>query len=229
MLVTGASGGIGLATSKRLVAAGAQVVMVARTRATLEEAARQAGGHALPADVTDAADAGRLATELHRQTGRDAPDILVNAAGAFALAPLVRTTIEEFDRQIAANLRAPFVMIRMFLPMMLARGSGHIVTIGSIAGRQVFPLNGAYSASKYGVRGLHGVLDAELKGTGVRSTLIEPAATDTSLWDAIDRTVHVDLPGRESMLSAAEVAEAVLFAVTRPPETRVREIFLERT
>ena len=85
---------------------------------------------------------------------------------------------------------------------MLARGSGHVVTLGSIAGRHAFPHNGAYSALKFGVRGLHEVLDVELRGTGVRSTLVEPAATDTPIWDTIDFTLHPGLPPREAMLAA---------------------------
>ncbi|HEY8470408.1 MAG TPA: SDR family NAD(P)-dependent oxidoreductase, partial [Longimicrobiales bacterium] len=107
--------------------------------------------------------------------------------------------------------------------------SGHVVTVGSIAGRHAFPHNGAYAASKFGVRGLHAVLDAELRGTGVRATLIEPAATDTGIWDAVDRERHPDLPPREKMLSPRAVADAIVYAVTRPPEVAVRTLALERT
>jgi NADP-dependent 3-hydroxy acid dehydrogenase YdfG len=112
---------------------------------------------------------------------------------------------------------------------MLERGSGHLVTIGSVAGRQGFAHNAAYSASKFGVRGLHAVLDAELRGTGVRSTLVEPAATDTSLWDDIDPERSPGLPPRERMLRPDAVALAVLFAVTSPAEVDVRNIILDRT
>jgi NADP-dependent 3-hydroxy acid dehydrogenase YdfG len=111
---------------------------------------------------------------------------------------------------------------------MLARGSGHIATIGSVAGRHAFPANGAYAASKFGVRGLHAVLDLELRGTGVHSTLIEPAATDTPLWSTIDRTAHPGLPEPAAMLSPDAVADAVLFAITREAGTAVRTIILER-
>ena len=126
---------------------------------------------------------------------------MVNSAGAFELAPIAETSVESFDRQMAVNLRAVFLLAHTFLPGMLERRSGDIVTIGSIAGRQAFAANGAYAASKFGVRGLHGVLQAELKGTGVRATLIEPAATDTGLWQAIDRREHTQLPEPGDMLS----------------------------
>ncbi|MBX6366304.1 MAG: SDR family oxidoreductase, partial [Gemmatimonadetes bacterium] len=163
-----------------------------------------------------------------RGVAAEGPDVLVNAAGAFELAPLEATSPESFDRQIAVNLRGPFLLIRAFLPGMLRRRRGHIVTIGSVAGRQAFPHNGAYSASKFGVRGLHAVLDAELRGRGVRATLIEPAATDTPLWDAVDVERHPSLPPREAMLPAGAVADAVIYAITRPAEVDVRNVLLER-
>jgi NADP-dependent 3-hydroxy acid dehydrogenase YdfG len=118
--------------------------------------------------------------------------------------------------------------MRAFLPAMLARGAGHFVSIGSSAGRQGFPHNGAYAASKYGLRGLHAVLDAELRGTGVRATLVEPAATDTPLWDAIDVQAHPGLRPRTAMLRPEAVAGAVVFALTRPPGAAVHNIILDR-
>lgn len=227
-LVTGASRGIGRAIAARFCEAGAWVAMVARGEAALREAAAEVGGHAVPADVSDPGSVNRLAEYVVEVLGGEAPDIVVNAAGIFELAPVAETDPESFDRHLAVNLRAPFLVIRAFLPAMLARGSGHVVTLGSVAGRRAFPHNGAYAASKFGVRGLHEVLDEELRGTGVRSTLVEPAATDTPLWDRIDYTRHPGLPPREAMLSAEAVADAVLFAVTRPPEVDVRTIRIER-
>lgn len=227
-VVTGASRGIGRAVAARLRAAGAWVAMTARGEAALRDAASSVGGHAVVADVSDPASVHRLAAYLDEVLGGEAPDIVVNAAGVFDLAPLAETDPESFERHLAVNVRAPFLVIRAFLPAMLRRGSGHVVTLGSIAGRQAFPHNGAYSASKFAVRGLHAVLDAELRGTGVRSTLVEPAATDTPLWDAIDFARHPGLPPREAMLSPEAVADAVLYAVTRPPEVDVRTIVIER-
>ncbi len=227
-LVTGASRGIGFAVARRLVAAGVRVALVARGKAALGEAAEAIGGVALAADVADRAAVERLPRRFRSVMGSRAPDYLVNAAGAFELAAIAETDPAVFDWHLAVNLRGPFLMIRAFLPAMLLRGSGHVLTIGSIAGRQAFPANGAYSASKFGVRGLHAVLDAELKGTGVRSTLIEPAATDTALWDVVDRTKQPDLPARDAMLSADSVADAAVFALTRPASTGIRILSLER-
>jgi len=227
-LVTGASRGIGLEVARQLAAAGVRVAMVARTEGALSQAAEQVGGVALAADVSQKSAAERLPARFRSVVGEQAPDFLVNAAGAFGLAPVSETSVEQFDRHIAVNLRGPFLLMRGFLPAMVARGSGHIVTIGSVAGRRAYPANGAYSASKFGVRGLHAVLDLELKGTGVRCTLVEPAATDTALWDAIDRTANPDLPPPSAMLAPAAVADAVLYALTRPVETAIGVIALER-
>lgn len=227
-LVTGASRGIGLAIARSLAGAGASVVLVARGEAALRAAAEEVGGLALPADISDPAGVEALVEAVGEAFGASAPQILVNAAGVFELAPLAETDPSAFDRALAVNLRGPFLLIRAFLPGMLARGSGHVVTIGSVAGRLAFPSNGAYSASKFGVRGMHAVLDAELRGSGVRATLVEPAATDTPIWDTIDRDRNPGLPPRAAMLTPEAVADAVLYAVTRPPEVALRTIAVER-
>ncbi len=226
--MTGASSGIGLAICHALARAGARLWLVARTEARLADAAAGVGGRALPADVADWGAVARLSEHVTRELGGP-PDIVVNAAGAFALAPLADTPVAAFDRMLAVNLRAPFLVLRAFLPGMLARGSGHVVTIGSSAGRLAFPHNAAYSASKFGVRGLHAVLDTELRGTGVRATLLEPAATDTPLWDKVSPEQHPGLPPRAAMLSPEAVADTVLYVLTRPPEVDVRVLTLERT
>jgi NADP-dependent 3-hydroxy acid dehydrogenase YdfG len=211
-LVTGGTRGIGGAITAQLRGAGCEVVAVARKPVAGSEAA----------DVTRPADVERLAARYQ-------PDILVNAAGAFGLAPVAETSVDTFDGMVATNLRAPFLLIRAFLPRMLASGDGHIVSIGSVAGRQAFPGNGAYSASKYGLRGLHAVLDAELKGTGVRATLVEPAATDTPLWDQVDRERNPGLPAPGAMLAPQAVADAVYYVLTRPVETHINYLGLERS
>lgn len=228
-VVTGASGGIGAAVSRRLAAAGARVWMVARGRERLEAAARAAGGTALPADLATAEGAATLSDALGDALGQDLVDILVNAAGAFDLAPVAATAPDMFDRMIDGNLRAPFLAIRALLPAMLEAGRGTVVTVGSVSGRRAFPHNGAYSAAKFGVRGLHAVLDQELQGTGVRATLLEPAATDTDLWDAIDQDANPGLPPRDAMLPADRVADAVHYIVTRPPDVRIPVFAVERS
>ncbi|HEX6307020.1 MAG TPA: SDR family oxidoreductase [Longimicrobiales bacterium] len=226
-VVTGATGGIGRAVAERLCAAGARVVLVARKSAALRELAASVRGVPVEADVATEAGVARVAAAVD-VLGGDGADTVVHAAGAFELAPLAATSVEAFDRMVAVNLRAAFLLVRRFVPGMVERGSGHVVTIGSIAGRQPFPANGAYSASKFGVRGMYAVLAAELRGTGVRATFVEPAATDTALWDAVDRERNAGLPQRSAMLSAEAVADAVLYAVTRPVDVLIPNILVER-
>src|SRR5687767_888610 len=109
-LVTGASRGIGQAVARALAASGAWVGMVARSRDELSRAADEAGGHAIPGDVSTAEGAHAVHAYVSELLG-DAPDLLVNCAGAFALAPLAETDPADFDRLLAVNLRGPFLLI----------------------------------------------------------------------------------------------------------------------
>jgi NADP-dependent 3-hydroxy acid dehydrogenase YdfG len=226
-VVTGGTSGIGAATVRRLADAGARVLVVARTHERADRMATEIGGVAVSADVAQQSGVS-VVQDAVRAAGMAAPDIVVHAAGAFRLAPLVDTEVADFDRILAVNLRAAFLLIRAFVPAMVARGSGDILAIGSIAGRHAFPANGAYGASKFGLRGLCAVLSAELRRTGVRATIVEPAATDTPLWDGIDMTATPGLPRRADMLAAEAVADAVLYAVTRPREVALPNLLVER-
>lgn len=228
-LITGATSGIGHAVARRFRAEGWRAILVARGEARLASTARSLEADAVAADVSVPGDVARLETRARDLLGGAAPDVVINCAGSFLLAPFTETDTAAFDAQIAANLRAPFLVLRAFLPAMLERGTGHLITIGSVAGRTVLPHNAAYAASKFGVRGLHGVLAAELRGTGVRATLIEPAATDTALWDPIDPDHTPGLPPRAAMLPAAAVADAVWFAATRDGDVAIPNLLIERS
>jgi NADP-dependent 3-hydroxy acid dehydrogenase YdfG len=225
-LVAGASSGIGRAVARTLADHGVHLTLVARRREPLEALARELGASAVPGDASDAA----FVETLRARAEADGPlDVLVNSTGAFDLAPVASTDPEMFAAMIAGNLTAPFLLMRAFLPAMLEAGRGHVVTIGSVAGRTAFPGNGAYSAAKFGIRGLHAVLEQELRGTGVRCTLVEPAATDTPIWDPLDPDRRQDLPARAEMLSADAVADAVHYAITRPPTVQVPAIPVQRS
>jgi NAD(P)-dependent dehydrogenase (short-subunit alcohol dehydrogenase family) len=220
-LVTGASRGIGAAVARVLAEAGARVVRVARTLAdTASEPFLD-----LPCDLTDAAQVERLARRVLGVEG--APAVLVNNAGGFLLRPLEQTTPADFDAQLAVNLRASFLVARAYLPAMRAAGGGVFVSIGSVADHTGFPENAAYAASKYGLRGLHETLAAEYHGTGVRLTLVSPGATDTTIWDPFTPERRPGLPPRATMLRPEDVAEAVLFAATRPEHVHVDWIRLQ--
>lgn len=229
-LVTGASRGIGAAVARRLASSGARVALLARSGDALATLAEEIGGGAV-ALVCDVRDTGALARALDSLPERlgGAPDIVVNNAGAFFIAPARDTSVDAFAATLAVNLTAPFAVVRALLPAMSASRSGHVVTIGSIADRATFPGNAAYAASKYGLRALHEVLRAELKASGVRVSLVSPGPVDTDLWSAIDTDGNSGFTPRSEMLSPESVAEAVHWIVTSPVNVNVDELRLSRS
>jgi NADP-dependent 3-hydroxy acid dehydrogenase YdfG len=120
-------------------------------------------------------------------------------------------------------------MVHAALPLMRKRGSGDIVTIGSIADHAAFPANAAYASSKFGVRALHSVLREETRGTGVRASLVSPGPVDTPLWDPIDPDTRPGFTPRAKMLSASAVANAVVWIATLPPDCNVDELRLSHS
>jgi NAD(P)-dependent dehydrogenase (short-subunit alcohol dehydrogenase family) len=214
-LVAGASRGIGAAVAQALAAEGARVIRVARSL----HPGSAGSVHDLPCDLTEPAQVDLLAARVRSEHG--VPDLVVSSVGAFLLRSLECTTMEEFERQLAVNLRAPFALARAFLPLMRQAGRGDFLTIGSVADHTGFPENAAYAASKYGLRGLHETLAAEYRGTGVRLSLISPGATDTTVWDPFDPDHREGFPKRSAMLRPADVAEAVLFVATRPSHVHI--------
>ncbi len=227
-LVTGASRGIGRSVAGALAAAGARVWCAARSEDAIRRLAAEIGGEALVVDLTDDADVWDALDRMRDEAGGP-PHIVVNAAGAFGIAACAEETVRAFDAQIAVNLRGAFLVTRALLPEMLARGSGLLVQVGSVAGRRAYPGNAAYSASKFGLRGFHEVLLEEVRGTGVRATLLEPAATDTELWDPLDPDSDPNLPGRAEMMHPDDVADAVLFVATRRESIRIPLLQIERS
>ena len=229
-LVTGASRGIGAAVARRLAREGARVALVARSERALEALAAELGSGAVAAacdlHLPGAADVVQAALD---DLGIESPDILVNNAGAFLVASAHETSVDAFRETLELNLTAPFAFVRAFLPEMSRRGAGHIVTLGSIADRAVFPGNAAYAASKHGLRALHEVLRAELRGSGVRVSLVSPGPVDTALWDVVDPDRRAGFTPRAQMLGANDVADAVAYVLTAPQQLNVDELRLSRS
>ena len=229
-LVTGASRGIGAAIARRLAQKGARVALVARSEHALETLAAELDHGAVAAacdlHLPGAADVVQAALD---DLGVESPDILVNNAGAFLIASAHETSVDAFRETLELNLTAPFAFVRAFLPEMRRRGAGHILTLGSIADRAVFPGNAAYAASKHGLRALHEVLRAELRGSGVRASLVSPGPVDTALWDVVDPDHQAGFTPRAQMLGADDVADAVAYVLTAPEQLNVDELRLSRS
>lgn len=232
-LVTGASRGIGLATARALAAAGvgARVAMLARSGELLSKLASETEGDAtaFPCDIADASAVERTLAAVRNALGD--PEILVNNAGIFEPRPIQDISPDDFARTVQVNLVAAFTLVHALLPAMRAAGAGHIVTIGSVADRTAFSGNSAYAASKYGLRALHEVMRAELRGSGVRTTLVSPGPTDTPIWDEVESGsgVQRSFPPRSAMIPADAVAAAVLYALTQSAEVNVDELRLSRS
>jgi NADP-dependent 3-hydroxy acid dehydrogenase YdfG len=202
------------------------VALVARSEDALRHLADDLahGSFAAPCDITDESSVRRM-SEVVESAFDGAPDIVVNNAGVFRVARLEAMPEDLFTTVLDTNLVGPYLIVRAFVRQMRTRGTGHFITIGSIADRNIFPENGAYAPAKYALRAMHEVLREELKGSGVRATLVSPGSVDTSMWDGIsfggsERIV----PDRGAMLRADDVAAAVLYAVTQPASVNVDEL-----
>ena len=229
-VVTGASRGIGAGIAAALATEGVRVVMLARNEAKLNERSKSLKGSIpIACDLTRAESvekaAKRIASEL-----KGAPDMLVNNAGIFGVSTVEETSTGFFIDTINTNLVGPFLLVRSFLGEMKNRKTGHVVTIGSIADRTIYTGNAAYSAAKFGLRAIHEVMRAELHGTGVRTTLVSPAATDTDIWNTVSVTDPAGKPhSKRPMLDPEDVVRAVMFALTQPERVNIDELRLSHS
>ena len=219
-IVTGASSGIGAATAERLAREGARVVGGAR-RPELIVAPVEA--HEL--DVTDPESCGRFVAEA----AADGLDILVNAAGlALGRDPFDRSTEEDERVVLETNVNGLIRMTRLCLPHL--RDGGHIVNIGSIAGRQAYPDGSLYVTSKFAVRGFTYALREDLLGRPIRVTTVDPGLVETNFsrirFRGDEEAARKVYEGVDAM-TPADIAECVLFAVTRPPHVNVDELVVK--
>jgi NADP-dependent 3-hydroxy acid dehydrogenase YdfG len=224
-IVTGASSGIGRATARALAAEGVRVASGARRVERLDDLGE--GSIALPLDVTDpescAAFVARAVKEL------EGLDILVNAAGlALGRDPFDDSTEEDERVVLETNVNGLIRMTRLALPH-VADG-GHIVLIGSVAGRQAYPNAALYVASKFAVRGFTYALREDLLGRPIRITTVDPGLVETDFS-------RVRFRGDEAQASAVyegveamepeDIAECIVFALTRPPRVNVDELVVK--
>ncbi len=221
-LITGASRGIGRATARALAAAGADLVLTARTETDLRAAADEVealGRRALvvPADASQADDVARLEAAAIGAFGR--VDILVNNAGVGKYGPLTEQTIDDYDWMMNTNMRSSFLCTRAFLPGMLARQRGWIVFVASVAGLKGLPNEAVYCATKFAQVGFAQALDYETRERGIKVSVVAPGGVHTHFGIGTGRTAGDPMLAR--MMDAEAIADAVLFAVTQPPKARV--------
>ena len=240
-VVTGASSGIGEASSRMLARQGAAVVLVARRAdrlAALAEEIRGLGGDVLPieADVTQRSEAevaiGRAAQEFGRI------DVLINNAGVMLLGPIIDAPVEEWEQMVRVNLLGLMYCAKAALPHLLDAADGgprqvaDLVNVSSVAGRQVRLGSGAYNATKHGVGAFSEALRQEVTQLHLRVSLIEPGAVSTELASHNRPEIQESLRQRfASMqrLDATDIADAIEYIVTRPRHVAVNEILIRPT
>jgi 3-hydroxybutyrate dehydrogenase len=205
-LVTGAASGIGLATARRLAAAGAAVMVADIDADGAKRVAAEIGGTAWVADLADPAAVDGLATHL-ADSAFPSPDILVNNAGLQHVAPIERFPPDTFSRLLRIMLEAPFRLTKQVLPRMYERKFGRIVNISSVHGLRASPFKAAYVAAKHGLEGLSKVIALEGAPHGVTSNCVNPAYVRTPLVEdqiADQAAIHG--------ISADEVVERIMLA-----------------
>ena len=234
VLITGASAGIGEACAAVFADAGARLILAARRReklaaiATRLDAANGAPTHVIELDVRDREAVNAAIESL--PAGWQSIDVLVNNAGlSRGLDRLHEGEPGDWEEMIDTNVKGLLWIDRAVTPGMVQRGGGHVIHIGSIAGRQVYPRGNVYCATKHAVRALTDGLRLDVAGTAVRVTSIDPGMVDTEFSSVrfhgdqkrADRVYHGMKP-----LSADDVAQAVLFAATRPAHVTVGDLLL---
>jgi NADP-dependent 3-hydroxy acid dehydrogenase YdfG len=212
-LVTGASRGIGRAIAARLARDGYEVVAAARGREELDTACAEivAAGGRCRSLVLDVSDPQAVAAAL---TGAEV-DVLINNAGIGALKPFMETTAAEWQRMLDVNVNALYHVTHAVLPSMIAKRSGHVCTIGSIAGRGAFVGGSCYAATKAFVTSWSESLMLELREHGVKVSVVMPGSVATHFND------HIPSDEDAWKLSADDVADTVSYVISTPPNVLV--------
>ena len=204
VLVTGATGGLGMAIARAVAARGAVPVVTGRRADVLEPLAAETGGRAVAADLSSPADVDRLLAEAGDV------DVLVANAALPGSGHIASFSVEDIDRALAVNLRAPMVMARRLAEPMAARGAGHLVFVSSLSGKVASGGGSVYSATKFGLRGFAHGLREDLRGAGVGVSVVLPGfIRDSGMFHDAD----VDLPRFVGTRTPEDVAAAVVRAI----------------
>lgn len=221
-VITGASRGIGRASVLALAREGVHVIATARSESELNEVVKEAKSlgvraKAVVADATSKADVDRVKQEALAEF--EQIDILVNNAGVARYASLLEHTVEDYDWMMNTNMRSTFLFTHAFLPEMVERGNGSIVTVSSQAGYRGFPNEAVYCATKFAQVGFCQALDGEVREKGVKVSVIAPGGVRTTFAFGTGRTEET--PALSGMIEAESVADAVVFATKQDPKSRI--------
>jgi len=222
--ITGASRGIGAAIARSFAAVGSHVVLSGRDAGALRRNAsliRKLGGTAsyVPCDVGREKSVSIACNAIRKKLKNI--DILVNNAGITYFKSFERTTVKEFDRLVATNLRGVFLCTKSVLPGMLRRRSGAIINIVSVSATTTFKNSAAYSATKAGVLALSRSLRAEVRQKGIRVIDVLPGAVETAMWDNRERKKY-----HFKMMQPEDVAEIVVSMTRQPDRVLTEEIII---
>ncbi len=225
-VVTGASSGIGLAIARALADAGALVVVAARSTERLEQAARDLGGAAtaIPTDVTSTSEVDDLLSQTMELHGRI--DIMIANAGVYVGGDFVASGLTQLLRLIDTNVGGVVRTIHASLKYMIAAGVGDIIVTSSVSGHQSIHWEPVYSASKHAVQALTHGLRRQLIGTGVRIGAVAPGVVLNDLWQVTDAAAVADGVAAGTGLTSEDVADAVLYMLTRPRHINIRDLVL---
>jgi NADP-dependent 3-hydroxy acid dehydrogenase YdfG len=215
-IVTGASRGIGASVARRLAGEGVRLGLASRSGDDLEIP----GAVAMPTDVRDAASIDSLVSATVEAFGR--LDILVVNAGVGSYGPFLDLPPDHLEEMIDVNVKGTLYAVRAALPHLLASDAADLVTVASEAGRRGLPFEAVYCASKFAQVGFTAALDHELRPQGVRCTNVCPGGVATDF--AMGRGRTPDMPALEGMMSPEDVADAVLYVLTRPRNHRILEM-----
>ncbi|OXM45557.1 SDR family oxidoreductase [Amycolatopsis alba] len=231
VFVTGASAGFGVEIVRRFAADGAKVVAAARSKDRLDKLADELGDNVLPVelDVRDADAVAALPGALPAEFAE--VDLLVNNAGlAKGLEPAHRAKLDDWDQMIDTNIKGLAHLTRALLPGMVERGRGHVINIGSVAGTYAYPGGNAYGATKAFVHQFSLNLRADLQGTGVRVTNVEPGLVGGTEFSVVrfegDQGKADNVYKGTTPLTAADVAESVFWAASQPEHVNINVIEL---
>tara|TARA_Y100000768_G_scaffold182975_1_gene137104 strand:- start:455 stop:1162 length:708 start_codon:yes stop_codon:yes gene_type:complete len=224
-LITGASSGIGKFLAIELAKNNYEVILSSRSEDRLQDTANEIDRlnvpcHIISADLSDH----HSIQDLYDQSASIGfVETVVNNAGFGKFDKIDDVSIEDWDTQMSVNLKAPFLITKLFSKSMIENKKGMLVYINSVAGKKAYPFSSAYVASKFALRGFSRSIREEFRGHGIKVVSVHPGAVDTGFWDKL----NVDFP-REEMMSSKNVAKSIAHCICSPDNLVVEEIDIQR-